>query len=553
MLIALAIQNFVIIENLEIQLEAGFSVLTGETGAGKSILLDALGIALGRRGEAGLIRKGADQAVVAAEFRLSHTHKAWKILEEQGIPSDGGILIRRILTSNGRSRAFINDQPVSLALLRQLGDLLLEIHGQFDRLLDVSQHRTLLDAFIRQPDLIRETGKNFEKWHLLKQAYGKERDHLEHLKRHEDFLKFQLQEFKNLNLLPDEEEQLLKERQQLAHLGRLWEVVQQALQAIQGTSSVEALQVALKTLQRAQGVDNIHVTAATQSFEKAVSELTEAVSQLEEIQEKIQGQPERLQRIDDRLHALRSAARKHNITVDQLLAYFERLQQDLANLSDAEERLQDLAWQADQAKQAYYQQAKSLYHERIKGAERLDAQVMMELPELYLPNARFMTAVKELPEDQWHEYGVDRINFLVAMNKGQDLCPLEKAASGGELARLMLALKAVLAVESSVSTIIFDEIDVGVGGAVAAAIGDRLSRMAHHVQVLSITHSPQVAATADHHFHVTKQDLASHMLTQVTLLPLERRSEEIARMLAGAEVTNEARAAAHTLLKRYNI
>jgi DNA repair protein RecN (Recombination protein N) len=551
MLISLAIYDFVIIERLEMSFARGFSVLTGETGAGKSILLDALGIALGRRGEAGLIRKGADQAIIAVEFQPESHHPVWTILADQGINHDGTLLIRRILSTTGRHRSFVNDQMVSSNLLRQLGDHLVEIHAQHDRLLDTAKHRELLDEFVNDRQHLMDVAQLFKEWRYQQQALDAERERFRQLQRDEEFHRLQLQDLEKLNLRDGEEAELLAERQQLAHLGKLWDVMLQTEQQLQGNSLLETVHSALKILHRSQIQDNPALVAATQALEKAASELTEAQSQLEDIQLQFQGQPQRLQQIDDRLHLLRSTARKYQLTIDQLPEFYQRLHRDLANLAASEQRLDDMAFSVDQAKQAYIHQAQALFLKRQQAAAQLDTMVMAELPDLHLPNAQFKTAVIELPEEHWHEKGIDRINFLVAMNRGQDLCSLEKAASGGELARLMLSLKAVLTSHSMLPTIVFDEIDIGVGGAVAAAIGQRLRRLADHVQVLSITHSPQVAAAGAHHFHVTKQDLGYRVGTEVILLPFEQRSEEIARMLSGAEVTHEARAVAQTLLKKY--
>lgn len=551
MLSTLAIRDFVIIERMDLSFTNGFSVLTGETGAGKSILLDALGIALGRRAEAGLIRKGADHATITVEFHPPKTHPVWQILQEQGIEVEEAIMIRRSLSSSGRHRSFVNDQAVSLNLLRQLGDYLVEIHGQHDRLLDTAKHRELLDDFVNNRPLIKKVEAAFDAFLALSRDLEEERERLYTLKRDEDFLRFQLKELEKLELKEDEERQLLEERQQLAHLGRLFDVLLQTEQHLQGSHVVDAVHSALRVLHRAQIQDNAAIVAATQALEKSASELTEAVSQLEDIHLQLQGQPQRLQQIDDRLHLLRGAARKHTLMVDQLPAFYHQLKDDLANLDALEQRLEEKAASVRQAKDHYYKEAHVLFLERQKFGCQLDEAVMAELPDLHLPNAQFFTSITLLPEEQWHSKGIDRVNFMVAMNKGQDLCPLEKTASGGELARLMLSLKAILASHSMVSTIVFDEIDIGVGGAVAAAIGQRLDRLAHHVQVLSITHSPQVAAAGAAHFHVTKQDLGESVGTKVILLALEQRWEEIARMLSGAEITPEARAAAQKLLKRY--
>lgn len=551
MLAALAIRDFVIIERMDLSFVDGFSVLTGETGAGKSILLDALGIALGRRAEAGLIRKGSDQATITVEFHPPKAHPVWQVLLDQGIEVDQSILIRRVLSASGRHRSFVNDQAVSLNLLRHLGDHLVEIHGQHDRLLDTAKHRELLDDFVNNRSLIEKVAHSFDLWQTMKADLEKEVERLHTLQRDEDFLRFQLKELEKLELREEEEQQLIEERQQLAHMGRLFDVLQQTQQHLGGTHVLDAVHSALRVLHRAQIQDNPSIVAATQALEKTVSELTEAVSQLDEIHTKLQGQPERLQVIDDRLHVLRGAARKHNLLVDQLPAYAQRLKEDLDHLADLEQRLEEMAAGVRKSKDAYYHHAHALFLERQRFGKQLDEAVMAELPDLHLPNAQFFTAVTVLPEEQWHKKGVDRVNFMVAMNKGQDLCPLEKTASGGELARLMLSLKAILARHSSVSTIVFDEIDIGVGGAVAAAIGQRLNQLAAHVQVLSITHSPQVAAAGASHFHVTKQDLGQSVGTKVIVLALEQRLEEIARMLSGSEITSEARAAAQNLLKRY--
>ncbi len=551
MLVSLTIRDFVIIRSLDLAFEGGMSALTGETGAGKSILLDALGIVLGRRGEAGLIRKGADQAIVIAEFSLSADHDIRKLLEDQSITCEGNLVVRRIIQPQGRSRAFLNDQLVSVGLLRQLADYLVEIHGQFDRLMNVSSHRSLLDDYIYQPDLLSTVKSLYRDWKEAGTTVTAAEERLDHLKRHEDFLRYQMKELAALNLAGGEEEDLLAKRQGLSGFAKIFDAVSQAYKALGGSHTIEALDQAHRALQKVAEGTSPGVDQAIIALAKGLSEVTEAVAQLEDLHSQIDDQPQQLQRIDDRLHQLRAIARKHNITIAALPEFYEQLRQDLDDLDQAEQRVEQLRLEESKKRDVFHREAKKLFDMRCQKARELDAAVMLELPDLKLPNARFMTDVSEVEQSYWHESGIDRINFLVAMNKGQNLCPLEKAASGGELARLMLSLKAILATVSCVDTIVFDEIDIGVGGAVAAAIGHRLAKLSSHVQVLVITHSPQVAAIADHHFQVSKEDHDAEVLTNVVHLPLPTRHEELARMLSGEEITNEARAAAKKLLARF--
>jgi DNA repair protein RecN (Recombination protein N) len=551
MLNTLTIQNFVIIDSLNLSFATGMTALTGETGAGKSILLDALGIILGHRSEAALIRKGCEQAFLSAEFSLSAHHPALTLLQEQGIPVSETLMIRRSLANNGKSRALVNDQPVTITFLRSLGDLLVEIHGQFDRLMDVSSHRRILDDYVDQPNLKNAVRMAYDVWQEAVTVQTQAEERLEHLKRHEDFLRYQLKEIEALSPEEGEEERLLEKRQSLLGISKLFESVGLAHGSLQQAQVLSALQTAYRSLQKHPERENTHIDQATIALEKALSEATEAMAQLEEILEQVDDQPQQLQRIDDRLHALRAISRKHNVTTTDLPQFYIQLKQDLDDLDQAEMRALELAQQTNRCKQEFLTQAQTLSKARTEKALELSAAVMAELPELKLPNAKFSISLTPLEENGWSDQGIDKVNFLVAMNKGQDWQPLEKAASGGELARLMLALKAILATRSTVSTIVFDEIDIGVGGAVAAALGQRLSRLAQHIQVLTITHSPQVAATADAHFQVTKEDQGSQVLTNVIQLPLARRHEEIARMLSGEVITDEARAAARSLLARF--
>lgn len=551
MLLSLSIRDFVIIQSLDLTFENGLSALTGETGAGKSILLDALGIVLGRRGESGLIRKGSEQAIVTAEFSLASTSEVQEKLKEQGIEFKGTILIKRLIYANGRSKAFINEHPVSVSFLKQLADSLVEIHGQFDRLMDVSSHRSLLDAYVQNPQLLQHVKFLFHEWKNAESKVYEAEERLDHLKRHEDFLRYQLKELESLNLTEGEEEELLAKREGLSGFAKLFDAVSQAYSALENAQVQNALDTARRALQKIPEGSSQIIDLSVKALNQGFSEVTEALAQLEDLHQQIDDQPQQLQIIDDRLHLLRGISRKHNITIADLPSFYDNLKHDLEDLELAENKVEHLRIQSTKAMNAYLVEAKKLHDSRCQKAVILDNTLMKELPELKLPNAQFKTEITELSQDNWHEAGIDRINFLVAMNKGQSLCPIEKAASGGELARLMLSLKSILATVSNIDTILFDEIDIGVGGAVAAAIGHRLVDLSKHVQVLVITHSPQVAATADHQYQVSKQDHGAEVLTNVIELPLPKRHEELARMLSGEEVTDEARAAAKKLLARY--
>jgi DNA repair protein RecN (Recombination protein N) len=557
MLLSLSIKDLVLIDTLHLSVESSLSVLTGETGAGKSILLDALGLALGMRGDVSLIRQGAEQAVVSAEFSIKDNSYVTQLLEEHGLAEEGGIcpeilVFRRILnragTSSGRSRAFINEQMVSVGLLRLLGDALLEIHGQFDRLLDPTSYRLLLDEFSKVQTLRDSVLVHYHAWQQEHRQWQEAESNLAMVRQNEDFLKTQLEELKKLNPVAGEEDILLKEREELAHIGKLNEAIRDATGHLQTPPIESALHGAVKSLQRVQGQGNGKVEAAIAALEHAVGEVVEASAQIQEIAEQLANQPRRLLEIDERLYVLRAAARKYGVMGDDLVTFRNKLVEQLSSLAQSNDMLAAHAKAAADARALYHTTALDLHRQRLEGAQILEQVVMTELPALMLPQAQFKVQVTEVSETQWGEFGLDRIDFMVVMNKGQEFCSLSKSASGGELARFMLALKVALASRSAIPTIIFDEIDTGVGGAVAAAIGERLKKLSHDVQVLSITHSPQLAAYADTHFLVFKEDQGPYMRTSVRCLSVQEREDELARMLSGAEITVEARAAAQRLM-----
>ena len=551
MLTALSIRDIVLIEKLDISLEVGLTVLTGETGAGKSILLDALGLALGGRGDSGLVRHGAAKGVVTAGFVLPKAHAALRLLEEQGIETEGELVIRRIQNADGPSRATINDQPVSLNLLRQIAGSLAEIHGQHaDRaLVDVANHRRLVDAF---GDLEGQAGEVGRLWLSLSDLANELAEHRALMARAEaerDYIEHAVEELRVLDPQPDEELKLASARQVMMHAEQYASALSEAESVLSGDSVEARLNAALRKLERRKDTAGGRLDQACAALDKVLIEMNEANRTLAEAQRSFSFNQADLEKSEERLFALRAAARKHKCTVDALAATRERFEKELATLTDGGQRLAKLEAQTAAAQKEYDAAADLLSAVRKKTAKNLDKAVLAELPPLKLEKARFETQITS-DAGKPGPHGVDRVEFVVAANPGTPLSPLMKVASGGELARFMLALKVILAAKGSAPTLIFDEIDTGVGGAVADAIGGRLARMAQGLQVLAVTHSPQVAARASEHMLISKmEEVGSHrMVTRVQSLSDKSRREEVARMLSGAQVTDEARAQADRLL-----
>ena len=552
MLTGLSIRNLVLIEALDLSFEAGLTALTGETGAGKSILLVSLGLALGDRGDARFVRPGAERASVAATFEVEAGHPACAILADSGLDGqDGGLILRRVLGADGRSRAFVNDRPVSVGLLRSVGERLAEIHGQFDRagLLDGATHRQLLDSFGGHR---RELAAVAETWTALAEArtaLDRTAREAEETRRDEDYLRHIDRELSELAPAAGEEEKLAAERVRLANRDRLIEAAQEVLAALGPESGTdEALGRAARALERAAALMPEAMEPAAAALDRAVIEIGEVCSAAVDLAAGADAEPERLQQIEDRLAALRDAARKHRCEVDQLPLLQERIAQRLASIDDTAGTLDEARRAADRAALAYGSAARTLGKARRAAAGRLDTAVAQELPPLKLDRARFVTRVAALDERQASAGGLDRVAFEVATTPGAEPGPIGRIASGGELARIMLALKVVLALDDGPDTLIFDEVDSGIGGATAAAVGERLARLGERAQVLVVTHSPQVAARARCHWRVARIDRDDGAATTVSPLDAGRRQEEIARMLSGAAVTDEARAAATALM-----
>ena len=560
MLTALSIRDVVLIDRLDLSFGPGLTVLTGETGAGKSILLDSLGLALGMRAESGLVRAGCDQASVAASFSLSVDHPVHALLTDQGLEAEDEIVLRRLLTKDGRSRAFVNDQPAGVALLRRIGALLVEVQGQHDQmgLADPASHTTLLDMFGVPADCRDAVAGAWRAWRQAAYRLDSARAAIEAARRDEEWLRHAVDELATLAPQPNEEDQLVADRQRLQQNERQAEAIAAAIAELTprdrrgGAGPASVLRSASRLLQRlvpAHFVDQTNpAREALAALERAEEALAEADMILGRLASDADADPRLLEQTEERLFALRAAARKHSVAVAELPALLSTLSGRLTHLESGEAELIELDRAARETRSHYVVSAKNLTSVRREAAARLRDAVMAELPPLRLDKARFFVEVTETAEIGWGAGGADQVRFLIATNPGQEPGPLAKIASGGELSRLMLALKVVLSAGSTVPTLVFDEVDSGVGGATAASVGERLARVAESVQVLVVTHSPQVAARGAAHFRVSKAAKGARTATTVEPLTKRDRREEIARMLAGETITAAARAAAQDLL-----
>jgi len=555
-LAALSIRDVVLIERLDLNLKGGLTVLTGETGAGKSILLDSLGLALGARSEQGLVRAGAEQASVAAIFQPPANHPAFTLLAEQDIPAEDEIVLRRVVGRDGRSRAFVNDHPISAALLKRLGALLVEVQGQGDQmgLADPAGHTALLDATGVDAALRSKVSADFKAWRAAQAALIAAEAAIEAAQRDEEWLRHATTELATLAPIPGEEDALAEQRQRLQQGERRAEAVASALSELtprdrRSAGPGAALRAASRALQRLGSAETSEAAPALAALERAEEALAEAENLLARLAADIEADPRLLELAEERLFALRASARKHNVQVGDLPNLLHSFRDRLATLETGTAHVAALIRTAESARTTYLASSRALSSARADAAHRLEQAIAAELPPLKLERARFVVAVDPVAESNWSATGADNVRFLIATNPGQTPGPLGKIASGGELSRLLLALKVVLAGGSPVPTLVFDEVDSGIGGATAAAVGDRLAKVAESVQVLLVTHSPQVAARGATHWRVAKLAHAGHAETRVDVLQGAERQEEIARMLAGETVTDAARAAAASLLR----
>lgn len=552
MLSALSVRNIVLIDQLDVGLDSGLTALTGETGAGKSILLDALGLALGGRGDASLVRQGQDSGQVVAVLSLPIDHPARVLLRKSEVADDSELILRRVQYADGRTRAFINDQPVGAALMQGVGATLVEIHGQHDdrALVDANTHRALLDAFGGLGDQGAEVRDAHRRLIEAAAAVTVQRSIIADAAAREDYARHVVDELSELAPDAGEELQLAERRQTLMQLEKAADEVRDADEILSGPNAPSpALSGLMRRLMRKADSGASVFQPLIESLDAALNALDQTSEAIEQIKREMAFDPSELEGVEARLFALRGAARKHHVTVDDLGAVLAKYRAEIAALQSGEATLAKLEADAVVAGETYRKAARKLSAGRGKASKALSKAVEAELPDLKLGTAKFLVD-QQVDETRIAAGGFDLVAFQVQTNPGTLAGPLMKVASGGELSRFLLALKVVLADRGSAPVLIFDEIDTGVGGAVADAIGRRLKRLSEKVQVITVTHAPQVAARADTHLFIEKQALAKGTLVRTNVRPLdgEGRREEVARMLAGAQITEEARAAASKLL-----
>ena len=551
MLARLSIRDIVLIDRLDIDFGSGLAVLTGETGAGKSILLDAFALALGARGEAALVREGAERGQVIAAFEIGEQHPSRRLLAENGLAGDDELILRRVQFADGRTRAFVNDQPVSVQVLRALGAALVEIHGQHDEraFVEAATHRALLDAYGGIENEAAEVADLWAQRRKREAAVQSHRADVERASREAEWLRHAVEELSRLAPQGGEESALAERRAAMMQAEKVADDLRSTHDSVAGLNSpVPPLAGAVRRLERRGAQAPALVEPVIKAIDAALTALEEARLQLEQALQVADYDPQELEKIEERLFALRAAGRKYNAPVDDLAILARRYESDLTLIDAGAERLAVLEQEAREASAQYRAAAEKLSAARRSAAQALAKAVNTELKPLKLDRAEFST---EIGGESEGPNGIDRIEFWVRTNPGTRPGPLMKVASGGELARFLLALKVVLADRGSAPTLVFDEIDTGVGGAVADSIGVRLGRLASGVQVIAVTHAPQVAARAERHYLISKDAFArgNRVVTRIAELQGERRREEIARMLAGAEITAEARAAAERLIR----
>ncbi len=567
MLIALSIRDFVLVRALDLDLDTGFTALTGETGAGKSILLAALGFALGAKTGRGAIRSGCDSAKVTATFDPPANHPVRQIIRDNDIEldSDEAIVIRRILRRGGSTKGYLNDAPVSGRLLQSLSDLLVEVHGQHagHSLLAVAQHRKLLDSFAETDSQLKACADTWDKWRTAIEGRKAVESRLQRAQADREFLAFAVEELDNLDPHEGEAEALAQERLELQSAEKVANAVEDALKQLDKSSPEQSLSSASRALGRAASMPvvlessddapiKVQLSEAADALERALIEASEAYEAVARLRLVSDYSPVALENSETRLFALRAAARKYDVDVDQLAAVRDRMRMQLDEIVHSDQALLKAKTAEIEAGKTYMEACEKLSRKRKKAGLVLAKDLKKELGPLKLEKAEFRVILEPIEPEDAGPNGCDKIAFEVRTNPGAEFGPLHKIASGGEVARFALALKVCLAREGQAGTLIFDEADVGVGGAVAAAIGERLNQLSHGRQVLAITHSPQVAAMADEQWRISKGEAkkSGSIETAIDVLERGQRQEEIARMLAGAEITKEARAAATRLLAR---
>lgn len=549
MLTYLHLRDFAVVEQLELELDSGLTVLTGETGAGKSILIDALGLALGDRADSIIVRQGKPRTEICVNFDISANEQAQQWLHQHALDNESDCLIRRIITQEGRSRAWINGSPVPLQQLRNLGELLVDIHGQNEHqsLLKRDHQRELLDRVAGHNSLVSHVHLAFKHWQVLQQEYEFLNASIQH-KQQLELLRFQVQELETLAISADEIQSLDEEHKRLANTDKLLEGCQQSVAAItQGDTSLSQELARIITIMQEMQQSDPRLNSVVECLNNARIQLDEAGNDLRQHIEGLSLDPERLQQIDQRLGAIHDLARKHRVLASELPQCQQQLSDQLAQLEHAEQRLSVLQQEITQAASLYQKTAAKLTKSRLKCAEKLAREVTQTMQPLGMPDSRF--AIDMQLQQKFSRHGLDRIEFLVATNSKQRAQPLNKVASGGELSRISLAIQVITTTNSAIPTLIFDEVDVGIGGRVAEIIGQKLRQLGQQKQILCVTHLPQVAAQGHQHLFVDKISNKGASSTTITLLNKKEQRNEIARMLGGISITAQTRAHAEEMIK----
>lgn len=551
MLKSLSIRNVVLIDKLDLDFQNGFSVLSGETGAGKSILLDSVGLLLGKRAEVGMIRSGCDKLSVCGSFEIADKKGELAALcAEYDLDFEHEIIIKRTLNQDGKGKIFFNDQPITQKLLKEIGSYLVEIHGQFDNqgLLNPATHLSVLDGYGAYPEKITAMKAAFAVYKKAKDNRVNAEAKIAQSKADEDNLRHWVDEFQKMQPRENEQEELEEKRRQMMNAEKILENLDAAYKALNQGGVQSALRQAQAAISRVNVLLNGKFDNIYSLLDTALVNADEAGEEIEAASNEVSLNQNELDAVEERLFALKALARKHNTTIEELPLVWQQMEENLRNLELGEDDIENLRKLEEAAYKDYVKKATEVSQARLAAALRLDGKIQAELPDLKMEKARFMTQISTKPENQWNENGRDDVCFMVSTNPNTPYGSISKIASGGELARFMLALKVNLAQTSQVETMIFDEVDTGIGGATAQAVGEKLAKLGEQVQVLVVTHSPQVAAQSKYHYKVEKTTVDNVTTTSLRELSVAEKTEEVARMLSGEHITDEARAAAKVLI-----
>lgn len=551
MLKSLSIRNVVLIDKLDLDFQNGFSVLSGETGAGKSILLDSVGLLLGKRAEVGMIRSGCDKLSVCGSFEIADKKGELAALcAEYDLDFEHEIIIKRTLNQDGKGKIFFNDQPITQKLLKEIGSYLVEIHGQFDNqgLLNPATHLSVLDSYGVYPEKITAMKAAFAVYKKAKDNRVNAEAKIAQSKADEDNLRHWVDEFQKMQPRENEQEELEEKRRQMMNAEKILENLDAAYKALNQGGVQSVLRQAQTAISRVNVLLNGKFDNIYSLLDTALVNADEAGEEIEAASNEVSLNQNELDAVEERLFALKALARKHNTTIEELPLVWQQMEENLRNLELGEDDIENLRKLEETAYKDYVKKATEVSQARLAAALRLDGKIQAELPDLKMEKARFMTQISTKPENQWNENGCDDVCFMVSTNPNTPYGSISKIASGGELARFMLALKVNLAQTSQVETMIFDEVDTGIGGATAQAVGEKLAKLGEQVQVLVVTHSPQVAAQSKYHYKVEKTTVDNVTTTSLRELSAAEKTEEVARMLSGEHITDEARAAAKVLI-----